>query len=131
MTDKIIRFLKERSPPTPCLVVDLDVIAERFHGLADYLPLAQIYYAVKANPAPQVVKRLIGAGACFDVASPAEVDLCLGLGAAPERLSYGNTIKKRADIAYAYARGVRLFAFDSEAELDKLADAAPGALQTT
>src|SRR3712207_7136897 len=42
------------------------------------------------------------------------------------RSSYGNTIKKRGDIAYAFERGVRLFAFDSEAELEKLAEVAPG-----
>ncbi|MBP7065265.1 type III PLP-dependent enzyme, partial [Ferrovibrio sp.] len=43
------------------------------------------------------------------------------------RISYGSTIKKRTDIAFAYDKGVRLFAFDSEAELLKLADVAPGA----
>jgi ornithine decarboxylase len=127
MTAKIAAFLAEANPPTPCLVVDLDVVAERFDSLKTYLPLAEIFYAVKANPAPEVVSRLIEKGACFDVASPAEVDLCLGLGADPARLSYGNTIKKQADIAYAYERGVRLFAFDSEAELGKLIEAAPGA----
>lgn len=127
MTAKIAAFLAETNPPTPCLVVDLDVVSERFDSLTSYLPLAEIFYAVKANPAPEVVSRLIEKGACFDVASPAEVDLCLELGADPARLSYGNTIKKKADIAHAYGRGVRLFAFDSEAELDKLIETAPGA----
>ncbi|MFP4003552.1 MAG: type III PLP-dependent enzyme, partial [Alphaproteobacteria bacterium] len=127
MTAKIAAFLAEENPPTPCLVVDLDVVSERFDSLRSYLPLAEIFYAVKANPAPEVVSRLIEKGACFDVASPAEVDLCLELGADPARLSYGNTIKKKADIAYAYERGVRLFAFDSDAELDKLIEVAPGA----
>src|SRR3546814_13533628 len=42
-------------------------------------------------------------------------------------MSFGNTIKKKTDIASAYAKGVRLFAFDSEIELEKLAAAAPGA----
>src|SRR5205823_11618657 len=57
----------------------------------------------------------------------AEIALCLDNGATAERLSFGNTIKKERDIAFAYAAGVRLFAFDSEAELEKLARAAPGA----
>ncbi|MDJ0951996.1 MAG: type III PLP-dependent enzyme [Alphaproteobacteria bacterium] len=48
-------------------------------------------------------------------------------GAAAERLSYGGTIKKQADIAYAHDQGVTLFAFDSATELEKLAAAAPGA----
>jgi ornithine decarboxylase len=46
---------------------------------------------------------------------------------AVDRISFGNTIKKEKDIAWAYQQGVRLFAFDSEAELQKLARVAPGA----
>ena len=56
-----------------------------------------------------------------------EIDLCLAQGIEPHRLSFGNTIKKQRDIAAAFSRGVRLFAFDSEAELEKLAESAPGA----
>ncbi|MFZ4761722.1 MAG: type III PLP-dependent enzyme, partial [Alphaproteobacteria bacterium] len=47
-------------------------------------------------------------------------------GGRADQISFGNTIKKKTDIAAAYALGVRLFAFDSEAELQKLAEAAPG-----
>ena len=46
---------------------------------------------------------------------------------APDRISFGNTIKKERDIARAYALGVRLFAVDCEAEVEKIARAAPGA----
>jgi ornithine decarboxylase len=123
----VARFFAQRDVPTPCLVLELDVVAERYTALRTSLPGAAVHYAVKANPEPQVVRLLADLGASFDVASPAEIDLCLSAGVSPGRLSYGNTIKKRADIAYAYARGVRLFAFDSAAELDKLATAAPRA----
>jgi ornithine decarboxylase len=124
---KIERFLNEKQPETPCLVVDLDVVAEAYQALRTYLPLAKVFYAVKANPAGEIVDLLRGLGSSFDVASRGEVELCLGRGVTPERLSFGNTIKKERDIAYAYERGVRLFAFDSAAELDKLARSAPGA----
>ena len=86
----------------------------------------RIFYAVKANPAPEILARLAALGCSFDVASPGEIALALAAGADPGRISYGNTIKKEADIARAFARGVRLFAFDSEAELAKIARAAPG-----
>ena len=66
-------------------------------------------------------------GANFDVASRGEIELCLDNGVAADRLSFGNTIKKEKDIGFAYQAGVRLFAFDSAPELDKLARAAPGA----
>jgi ornithine decarboxylase len=127
MTERIARFLAEHSPETPCLVVDLEVIAEAYKTLCRYLPLARIYYAVKANPAVEIIAMLERKGASFDVASRGEVELCLANGVAPERLSFGNTIKKERDIALAYEAGVRLFAFDSAFELDKLACAAPGA----
>jgi len=127
MTEKIARFLADRCPETPCLVVDLDVIADSYRKLRKLLPLAQVFYAVKANPAPEIVGMLSKLGSSFDTASRGEIDLVLEQGGKPERVSFGNTIKKQRDIAYAYERGVRLFAFDSEAELKKLAATAPGA----
>jgi ornithine decarboxylase len=65
-------------------------------------------------------------GSCFDTASVAEIEMVLAAGATPDRISYGNTIKKERDIARAYALGVRLFAVDCEAEVEKIARAAPG-----
>jgi ornithine decarboxylase len=127
MNKKIARFLVENAPATPCLVVDLDVIGKAYDMLRRYLPIANVYYAVKANPAAEIVAMLAKKGSNFDVASPAEIDLCLDNGATADWLSFGNTIKKERDIAAAYAAGVRLFAFDSEAELGKLARVAPGA----
>jgi ornithine decarboxylase len=126
MTEKISRFLAERRPETPCLVVDLDVIAENYLALKRALPLADIFYAVKANPAAPILSLLSRLGSNFDAASIYEIESCVGLGIAPERLSYGSTIKKEAAIARAFEKGVRLFAFDSEAELVKLARSAPG-----
>src|SRR5271170_5646467 len=127
MNERISRFLADNSPETPCLVVDLNAIAEAYNALCRHLPLARIYYAVKANPAPAIVAMLKGKGANFDVASRGEIELCVDSGVSADRLSYGNTIKKEKDIAFAYGTGVRLFAFDSAHELDKLARAAPGA----
>src|SRR5205085_9918937 len=127
MNQKIARFLSENSPETPCLVVDLEMIAEAYDLLCRYLSIAAVYYAVKANPAAEIVAMLARKGSKFDVASPAEIALCLGQGATADRLSFGNTIKKEKDIAFAYEAGVRLYAFDSEAELEKLARRAPGA----
>jgi len=127
VNQKIARFLAAEQPATPCLVVDLDVVADAYNDLRRYLPLARVFYAVKANPAPEVVALLAGLGSSFDVASPNEADICLDRGIAANRLSFGNTIKKERDIAYAHERGVRLFAFDSAEELDKLARSAPGA----
>ena len=126
MTPKVARYLADMQPATPCLVLDVDRVEENYRRLRDAMPLARIYYAVKANPAAPILERLTGLGSHFDAASFQEVEMCLDAGAEGARISYGNTIKKERDIAAAFARGVRMFAFDSEAELHKLARSAPG-----
>ena len=123
---KMAKFLAERQPETPYLIVDLDVVGQAYKLLRRYMPLAKIFYAVKANPAPEVVGLLRDLNSNFDVASRNEIDLCMERGVGAERISFGNTIKKERDIAYAFERGVRLYAFDSACELEKLARAAPG-----
>lgn len=125
MNPKIARFLAEQRPPTPCLVLDVDQVEQNYRALASALPLAHIYYAVKANPATPILDRLASLGSCFDAASFPEISACLAAGATPDRISYGNTIKKPSAICQAYAAGVRMFAFDSDEELDKLAELAP------
>ncbi|MSP03196.1 MAG: type III PLP-dependent enzyme [Acetobacteraceae bacterium] len=127
MTPKIARFLARQQPATPCLVLDVDRVEENFRALRRTLPLARIYYAVKANPARQILERLVGLSSSFDAASFEEVEACLDTGARPEAISFGNTIKKVTAIQGAFRRGVTLFAFDSIEELEKLAKHAPGA----
>lgn len=123
---RIRTFLDSENPGTPCLVVDLRCVRERYLELAQAMPGAKLYYAVKANPAPEVLRLLVELGARFDVASPQEIELCLAAGASPRDLSYGNTVKKRAHIAAAHALGVRLFTTDSRADLVNIAEQAPG-----
>jgi len=126
MNEKIARFFEERRPQTPCLVVDLDVVEENYNALTEALPDARIFYAVKANPEPAVLALLARLGSSFDTASVPEIEMALAAGASPDHVSFGNTIKKERDIARAFELGVRLFAFDCEAELEKIARAAPG-----
>ncbi|MDY0151115.1 MAG: type III PLP-dependent enzyme [Candidatus Cloacimonas sp.] len=113
--------------PTPCLVLDLDLIRTKYQELQSNLPIAKIYYAVKANPRDEIVCLLADLGSNFDVASRYELDQMLRLGIDPNRLSYGNTVKKKSDIKYFYDHGVRLFATDSELDLLNIAENAPGA----
>src|SRR5437016_9111041 len=126
MTTRIREFLKHRHEEGPCLVVDLDVVRENYLAFARALPDARVYYAVKANPSPEILKLLAELGSSFDVASVSETEAVLAAGASPERISYGNTIKKESEIARAYRLGVTLFAVDCEAEVEKVARAAPG-----
>ena len=126
MTPKVSSFL-DTMPATPCLVVDLDLVADNYAALRRALPAAAIYYAVKANPAAQILALLADAGSSFDAASLPEIEACLAAGADPARISFGNTVKKPSAIAAAHAHGVPLYAFDSEEELVKISRHAPGA----
>lgn len=124
-TQRILDFLATRRPAGPCLVVDLDVVRDNFHAFEKALPDSKIYYAVKANPAPEILRLLAGLGSSFDTASVAEIEMAMDAGAPAERISYGNTIKKERDIARAYELGIRLFAVDCVEEVDKIARVAP------
>jgi ornithine decarboxylase len=130
MTDRIHEFLAERRRAGrdngPCLVVDLDVVRDNYLGFARSLPDTRVFYAVKANPAPEVLSLLASLGSCFDTASVVEIEQTLAAGATPDRISFGNTIKKERDVARAYELGIRLFAVDCVEEVEKIARVAPG-----
>src|ERR1700683_5233945 len=116
MTERIREFLRRRRDEGvdegPCLIVDLDVVRDNYKAFAKALPDSRVFYAVKANPAPEVLSLLASLGACFDTASVAEIEMALAAGATADRISFGNTIKKERDIARAYGPGVRLYAAD-------------------
>ena len=91
---------------SPFLLVDLGIVRKNYQSLKEYFPFANIYYAVKANPGRPVLELLRDLGSCFDVASIYELDMLLDLGIDPSRMSFGNTIKKAVDIAYAYNKAI-------------------------
>ena len=111
---------------TPFLVVDTAIIARKYDEIRTCFPYAGVYYAVKANPAPEVITLLRDKGANFDIASTFELEKVLALGVTSDRVSFGNTIKKSKDIRIFYEKGVRMFATDSEADLRNIAREAPG-----
>ena len=125
-TERIIDFLNTRRPDGPCLIVDLDVVRDNFSTFKRAMPGSAIYYAVKANPAPEILRMLAAMGSSFDAASVTEIEMALEAGATPQRISFGNTIKKERDVARAFALGVKMFAVDCAEEVEKIARAAPG-----
>lgn len=121
---KLKEFAKTRE--TPFVMINLDSIKKKYQKLIKYFPMAKVYYAIKANPAIEIIRLLHDLGSCFDIASIYELEKVLSVGTHPDRISYGNTIKKAKDIRAFYERGVRLFATDSEEDLRNIAREAPG-----
>jgi ornithine decarboxylase len=120
----------DRVTATPRLDLDLDVVVRAYCAFRDALPEAEPAYAVKANPHPEVLALLAGQGASVDLASVGELDACLLAGVAPARMSWGNPVKKPADVRAAVAAGVTRFTTDAAADVDLLARLAPGAAVT-
>ncbi len=127
VSKKIIDFLSKNADlPTPFLVVDTSLVEKKYKEFVKaYGKNIKVYYAVKCNPAKEVLQLLDKLGSCFDVASYEEIELCLSLGINPNKLSWGSTIKKASLIKKAYEQGIKLYAFDSEEELLKIAENAP------
>ncbi len=121
---KFLEFSKDL--PTPNIVINLNTIKENFINLKNSFPYAKIFYAIKANPGEPVLKMLSEMGSNFDIASRYELDMIKPFVKEPERLSYGNTIKKASDIKYFYENGIRMFATDSKDDLKNIAENAPG-----
>ncbi|MEM6303711.1 MAG: type III PLP-dependent enzyme, partial [Pseudomonadota bacterium] len=126
-TDPAAAYIAANSFDRPTLVISRARVAEKYDALSAGLGRARIHYAVKANPAPEIIRLLVRKRSGFDAASRGEIELCLSQGARAADISFGNTVKRAADIAFAHAAGVTLFAADSEAELEKIAAHAPGA----
>lgn len=127
VTQRILDFLSSRNVDGPTLVLDLEKVRDNYLRFAHTMPDSDIFYAVKANPAPEILRLLTSLGCCFDVASITEIEQVLDSGAAANRISYGNTVKKERDVERAHALGVSLFAVDCLEEVEKISRAAPGA----
>ena len=84
MTDRIQQFLRARREKGldegPCMVLDLDVVRDNYGAFAKSLPDTRVFYAVKANPAPEVLDLLARLGSCFDTASVVEIQQVLATG---------------------------------------------------
>lgn len=126
LTEEEINYLADRYP-TPFMVVSLDRVEANYRYLRQQLPMVKVFYAIKANPEPAVLRHLASLGSNFDVASEGEIRLLTSLGVEGSRMIYANPVKPEASILEAARAGVDKFTFDDESEIPKLAENAPGA----
>ena len=120
-------LVRERSPERPVALVRPDAVAVAARWFQDNFK-GDVYYAVKANPSPWVLRTLTENGvAAFDVASLNEVEL-VSAHAPGARMAFMHPVKSREAIAGAYFdHGVKTFSFDTDEELRKILDATGGA----
>ena len=112
---------------TPLLVVSTEEVVRNYTFLQKHLPKVKLYYAVKANPEPSIVRTLARLGACFDVASDGEMAYLRGMGITGDRMIYANPIKTMRGLAMARETKIQTMTFDNKSEIDKMASAMAGA----
>jgi ornithine decarboxylase len=120
------RELARLDLPTPVLVGDTRLVAQRLTEFEAAMPGVRPFYAVKCNSERQVLHTVAERGAGFEVASLGELQMLQRIGVEPYDVLYSNTVKPAAHVRGAYEAGVWRFAIDSGGELDKIARCAPG-----
>jgi ornithine decarboxylase len=111
---------------TPYRAGDVTVVADRMIEFGEAMRGIDPYYAVKANPAPEVISTLAGLGAGFQAGSSAELNLLIEQEIEGARVLLGSTVKPGSQLRAAAEQQVWRMAFDSEAELLRIAEHAPG-----
>ncbi len=117
---------EEVRPTGPELIMDLDVVTDRFHGFRAAMPEVAVHFAMKCQPDPPLLRHLSSLGCRFEVASLPELSSLIELGVRPAEVVFSNPVKPWWHVRDAHAAGVHRFAADSDAELAKLARYAPG-----
>ena len=101
--------------------------AQNFKAIQRAFPYASVGYAMKSNPHPSLLAAIADIkGSKFEVASKAEIESLVRLGITGDRIFFSNPIKQQTHIQTAINHGINLFVYDSESEVDKMAQAAQG-----
>jgi len=117
---EIVRQAARQKYSRPFLILDNSIVREKVRRFRAAMPRVRPHYAVKANPDRRVVKALLQEGCNFEIASIAELDLLLTLGANPAEVFYSNPMKSRQAISYTAAKGVEWYVVDSVDELRRV-----------
>lgn len=127
LVDVVIHQMRvERNTPgrrphdePPILILDLDEVETRYRKFHTAVP-GNSFLAIKSNPAPPLLRRLVQLGAHLDAASIYEIDAALMAGADPAAISFGHVNKTTDAIQYALSVGVDMFAVQTHEGLAKM-----------
>jgi ornithine decarboxylase len=124
---EIVRQAARQKYTRPFLILDSAIVREKLRRFRAAMPRVRPHYAVKANPDRRVLKVLLQEDAGFEIASVAELDLLLSLGADAARVYFSNPMRSRDANEYAAGKGVRWFVVDSVDELRRMHAVDPAA----
>lgn len=110
---------------TPVLLCDESILIDNCHLFKELFPDIELFYAFKSFDERSVMRTIDGYVDGYDVASTNEIKTLIELGVDVKRMTYSNPVKSIESIQFAAEAGVSRFAFQSEAELHKIASYAP------
>lgn len=125
LPDHIQRSIAELD--TPFFLFDLDNIKHKIDCLVDSLNPDQVFYALKSNSLPPVLKTIATLGCGFEVNNVAEYEKAVNAGAHPEKIINSSPIAAATDVRAMWDNGVSCFTFDSKDQVHNLKLNAPGA----
>ncbi|NIB40092.1 type III PLP-dependent enzyme [Pseudomaricurvus alkylphenolicus] len=109
----------------PELHISTDSLTHQVQAFRKALPGIRPHFAVKANPAPELLAHLDAQGVDFEIASEGELALMQQLGICGKRIIFSNPIKTPRSIQQAVSYGIEWYAFDCLEELQSLQQHAP------
>ena len=114
---------------TPLIIIDHNQIKKNFEVFRKNLPRVKPYYAIKANPEPEIVKTLYRMGAGFDIASWEEFEIVYNAIEGTEnekdrfmndKTIYANPVKRIDSLKKLADYSLRM-TFDNYIEIEKIA----------
>ncbi|SEQ20362.1 diaminopimelate decarboxylase [Lentzea albida] len=110
---------------TPCQVLDERTVRARAQAFRAALPGAEVVFAGKSLPCPEVYRWMAQEGLSLDVSSAGELALARAAGFPAERIILHGNVKTAEDLKAALEHGVSRIVVDSLDEIAQL-----GALAT-
>jgi len=124
--NKVLNYIAASDETPPYILMDKEVVREKVSLIGKQIRNSKVFYAVKANPDREVLHFLNSFGIGFEIASEGELQMLVSLGVEPERIITSNPIKTLKFLEQAVSYGIRYYAYDSVAEVEKLSRHAPG-----
>jgi ornithine decarboxylase len=124
--DKVINYIAASDEEPPYLLMDKELVKDKITLIGKNIRNSKVFYAVKANPDIEVLRFLNQFGVGYEIAAEGELRMLAKIGVEPGRIITSNPVKTFKFLEEAVNYGVKYFAYDSEAEVKKLQEYAPG-----
>lgn len=106
---------------TPAFIYDRAVLDVKYDALRAALPKRfAIYYSIKANPSPAVVKHFLSRGCGIEIASAGEFQRALEAGCPPKCILFAGPGKSEAELELVLSNGIGEIHMESVTEVKRI-----------